>query len=399
MTHFDNRTGDLYMSILSNLKSSKKIREEVYISIIVFVFNAQKYLSRCLDSILNQTFNNIEIIVIDDSSSDVVSDTVFRYRNSINGIKNISYVKNDIAIGKVWSYVKALRYCNGKYVHFLDSGDIILEERYAKIYEYLKYRYEAVYFTSRRNSNNCDVEHLEGNYTLRGKRSAFNDTFFNYASSFRLSSYLFLRRRAIEGAMNLPRESLNVLGDNLLTLFILFYVRSIKVFSDPLYYFDPVDSNLFDYYDMKNIYSDKLSNYIEEACIFYNSLSYFLKRNGVWAMYRTEWSLYISMDLEVRFIKPLKSLESYMESLYIRDKSRYAEESKLFFEGYARVSNILMFLETSLKTSVDFSEKKLFRGGLFSRLYRFAYRLFHGKGFVEDRFINSRNGLDLYHKK
>ena len=60
------------------------------ISIIVPIYNAEKKLERCLDHLVNQTFNEIEIILIDDGSIDMSRDICFQYMREY---KNIIYMK------------------------------------------------------------------------------------------------------------------------------------------------------------------------------------------------------------------------------------------------------------------------------------------------------------------
>ena len=59
------------------------------ISIIVPVYNSEKYLTRCLNSIINQTYKNLEIILIDDSSTDKSKDIIKKYSSLDNRIKPI----------------------------------------------------------------------------------------------------------------------------------------------------------------------------------------------------------------------------------------------------------------------------------------------------------------------
>lgn len=57
------------------------------ISIIIPVYNVEKYLSRCLDSILSQTFTNFEVVLVDDGSTDSSGDICDEYERCDNRIK------------------------------------------------------------------------------------------------------------------------------------------------------------------------------------------------------------------------------------------------------------------------------------------------------------------------
>lgn len=87
------------------------------ISIIIPTYNNAKYLVRCIDSILNQTYKNIEIIIVDDGSTDNTKDILKKYDyKSINYI----YQKNR---GVSSARNKGLQNSSGEYIMFLDSDD------------------------------------------------------------------------------------------------------------------------------------------------------------------------------------------------------------------------------------------------------------------------------------
>jgi glycosyltransferase involved in cell wall biosynthesis len=103
----------------------------IKISVIVPVYNTKDYLERCLNSILNQTLDNIEIVIVNDNSTD---ESELIIKEFVNKFKNIKYLKNEKNIGVSSSRNKALLECNGEYILFVDSDDYLepsmLEEMY-----------------------------------------------------------------------------------------------------------------------------------------------------------------------------------------------------------------------------------------------------------------------------
>jgi len=94
------------------------------ISIIIPVYNAKNYLAECLESILNQNRNDIEIICIDDASTDGSSEILISYQERFpNLIKIIFFSENQ---GPSKARNRGLKEATGKYVWFVDSDDKIL---------------------------------------------------------------------------------------------------------------------------------------------------------------------------------------------------------------------------------------------------------------------------------
>ena len=93
----------------------------VKISIIVPVYNTEPYLEQCLDSIINQTLEDIEIICVNDGSTDNSLSVLEEYASKDNRIKIINQ-ENE---GPGFARNNGLKSVNGEYVLFVDSDDWI----------------------------------------------------------------------------------------------------------------------------------------------------------------------------------------------------------------------------------------------------------------------------------
>ena len=105
-----------------------------YLSIIVPVYNTEKYLKRCLDSIVNQTLNNIEIIIVDDGSKEecaVLCDEISKTDSRIRVIH-----KENGGLG--FARNSGIEAATGEYIGFVDSDDYIEGEMYETLYNTAK---------------------------------------------------------------------------------------------------------------------------------------------------------------------------------------------------------------------------------------------------------------------
>ena len=103
------------------------------ISVIVPCFNVEKYLSNCLDTIINQTYKNLEILVINDGSKDNTQKIIDEYVLKDNRIKAF-YQENQ---GLSAARNKGLDNASGEYYVFVDSDDDILPTMIEELYELL----------------------------------------------------------------------------------------------------------------------------------------------------------------------------------------------------------------------------------------------------------------------
>ncbi|MCK5535976.1 MAG: glycosyltransferase family 2 protein, partial [Bacteroidales bacterium] len=90
------------------------------VSIITPSYNSQKFIQDAIDSVLSQTYQNWEMIIVDDVSSDRSNDIIEEYIKKDNRIKLIKLAKNS---GPSVARNKAIHLANGRYIAFLDSDD------------------------------------------------------------------------------------------------------------------------------------------------------------------------------------------------------------------------------------------------------------------------------------
>lgn len=94
-------------------------KKDDLISVIIPVYNSEKYIERAISSLLKQTYHNVEIIVVDDGSSDKTSEIVY---NLIQKDSRITIIQNK-SKGVSSARNTGIKQCNGKYIMFLDSDD------------------------------------------------------------------------------------------------------------------------------------------------------------------------------------------------------------------------------------------------------------------------------------
>ena len=101
------------------------------ISVILPVYNSQKYLHRCLDSIFRQTYQNFDVICINDCSQDASLSILQEYEKKYP--EKMTVISNETNIGQGLSRKKAIDVCESAYIAFVDSDDYLAED-YLEIY-------------------------------------------------------------------------------------------------------------------------------------------------------------------------------------------------------------------------------------------------------------------------
>lgn len=153
------------------------------ISVIVPAYNVEKYIGRCLDSIINQTYKNIEIIIIDDGSNDNTPSIIRKYSKHFDFIIPLFQENQGVSRARLNGINKS----RGEWIGFVDSDDEIEDDMYEVLLK------KAIKY-------NADISHC-------GYQMIFNDNRINYfynTKNIMIQNHLEGLRDLLEGTMVEP---------------------------------------------------------------------------------------------------------------------------------------------------------------------------------------------------
>ena len=134
------------------------------VSVIVPVYNVEKYLDKCLNSLANQTLKDMEVIIVNDGTQDNSQKIIDKYVKKYRFMK--CYKKENGGLSSARNY--GLEYASGDYIAFLDSDDYVTKDMYEKMYlKAIEKEYDMVV---------CDINYLYPDKTIRVDSGIKEDT-------------------------------------------------------------------------------------------------------------------------------------------------------------------------------------------------------------------------------
>lgn len=269
------------------------------ISVIVPVYKVEKYINQCIESIVNQTYKNLEIILIDDGSPDSCPQICDEWKNKDIRIKVI-HKQNE---GLSQARNSGLEICTGDFISFVDSDDFLEKNMYEKLLQ--------IFETNQTDVAACQINRYENN-------SIYPIKLFKYAKSYNNINYLkslinrkvdsaswnkLYTRNFIKNSRFIPNKN----NEDTLWLFYRFYDNdfTIAYTKERLYYYrktigsittSKLNSHTFDVffnakemaqYDSshKQILSKELKNYTINIAI---DILWNIRKEQTLANYQTE---------------------------------------------------------------------------------------------------------------
>lgn len=147
-------------------------REAGLVSIIMPSYNTASFIEETIQSVLNQTYTNWELIIVDDCSTDNTDEVLENIKDS-----RIRYFKNDKNSGAAVSRNKALREAKGQWIAYLDSDDLWMPEKLEKQIHFMETNGYAFSYT---NYEEIDVNGNKTGVSITGPKKITKTGMFNY---------------------------------------------------------------------------------------------------------------------------------------------------------------------------------------------------------------------------
>ncbi len=211
------------------------------ISVLIPAYNVEKYIARCLDSVIGQTFTDIEIIIVNDGSTDGTASIIDEYATRDSRIRVIVHPKN---CGLMWVRKTCIEASTGDYLMIVDSDDRIKLDACELLYsaavnsgaDLVVAGYEVCYSDGRKVYKANKLEY--GNDTRGVVRAMLEDELKRYEWA-----KLYARRLLVDN----PPEYLkhfNLCEDEIISYNMAFNVRKAVSISDVVYEYNQIDGSL-----------------------------------------------------------------------------------------------------------------------------------------------------------
>jgi glycosyltransferase involved in cell wall biosynthesis len=116
------------------------MNDEPLLSILMTAFNREQYITEAIESVLNSSYKNFELIIVDDSSEDLTCAIIEKYASLDSRIR---FYRNEFNLGDYRNRNKASSYAKGEYIMFVDSDDMILIDGFQRCIDAMKLHPEA----------------------------------------------------------------------------------------------------------------------------------------------------------------------------------------------------------------------------------------------------------------
>lgn len=237
------------------------------ISIIVPIYKVEKYLKKCIESILKQTYKNIEIILVDDGSPDNCGKICDDYKQMDKRIKVIH--KNNGGLSEARNY--GIRESRGDYLLFVDSDDFIAENiceilinninKYSADMAICNFYYVFENKKAIKNemSSKKDVQVLE-------KENIIREYFLNYSVDLNVAWNKLYKKDIFKGknAILFPVGKLH--EDTYIMYKIYYNLNRLVRINKPLYYYRQRNDSIISSFSIKNV--EDIMGYIKDYYIF-----------------------------------------------------------------------------------------------------------------------------------
>lgn len=232
------------------------------ISVIVPIYNVERYLNKCVDSIINQTYQNLEIILVDDGSPDNCPIICDEYAKKDKRIKVIHKENGGLSDARN----VGINIAKGKYLSFIDSDDYIDSQMLEKLYNNLnETKSELSFCNFYRVFPDKKYLQLTGEQSRTFQEKEIYYTLVNQFAKVIMSACNKLYKREIFNDIKYPTGM--IMEDSYIILDILLKTKKISYLNEPLYYYFQRDNSIMHNFNLKNLDIMKVYERRMEFCL------------------------------------------------------------------------------------------------------------------------------------
>lgn len=252
------------------------------VSIVVPIYNSENTLKQCLDSLLSQTFSDIEIVCINDDSKDKSQKIIEEYMRKDSRVKLVTQKHS----GRALTRNKGRYLARGEYIIFMDSDDYAKSDMIEKLYKNAKEYNSDIVLFSLTNWNSKTMEFLDEEYPLKEFSDDYDNRSFTpsetYNILFRVSPNplnKMFRREFLEKKNIIFKKGVNY-EEYLYFLQAYVYAQNISILRLPLLVHRINDKNIFKN-DIKKLDIFKIMKLEKEFLVknkLYKELKYQFKK-------------------------------------------------------------------------------------------------------------------------
>lgn len=286
------------------------------VSIIIPVYNVEEYLECCLDSVIRQTYTNIEIILVDDGSTDGSSGICDDYAQKDGRIVVIHKANGGLSDARN----KGLEIATGQYVTFIDSDDCVNLSYVERLISIIEKNDADISICWRKNVDdsfnayNCSEKENEA--IVLDNRLCVKESYFSKYKGINATAWSKMYKTSLFHDNNITYPVGELHEDVFTTYKLLFYAIKVVYIDDTLYYYRQRSGSIMSEQNHNfNVRNMRVSNATEEAIIFY------LEKEEI------ELAT-LAINYHIRLLFGLNYRLSFNKELSDSEKKRYLQEMK-----------------------------------------------------------------------
>lgn len=287
------------------------------LSVIVPVYNSEKYLRQCLDSLISQTYADMQIVLVNDGSKDGSGAICEEYKQKYSRIVKYLSKQNE---GVMAAWIDGVKIADGEYIGFVDSDDYCDSTRFKAFMDSIELTdaditigsYKTVDENGQIHVVGKRAEKLEQGVCEKAKLEDIKNSFYLGPAFSALRWEKVVKKQLIVNNMHYFDTKISMGDDIVFTIATLLDAKKISIIDDNGYYYRYNDASITHSFSQKRI---------EELCRLYRNMDYICNEKGYDACRNLEYKRQLSATISLLLKSNMKLKEKWRLLKELRNAS------------------------------------------------------------------------------